>query len=224
VTTVADVAAETGRPTTEVLEACRTLGIVASGPASGLSSDEHRRLREALGAGELPDVPRGSTTERPRPAERREVADPPSPPKPRLSARTATRIGLAVFLVVAVVVAVVSLRSDGSRQGAEVGTCVDLAAGGPAEVPCGEPHDAEVVGVHDLPDGGYPGDAAVRRAAEGPCATAIAERVDPDRRAGLEPVLLVPTAATWAGGDRTVTCLVEDPDGPLVGSVAGSER
>lgn len=220
-TTVADVATETGRSAGEVLDACHALGIVASGPTSGLSSEEHRRLREALGAGELPAVPRGSTSERPG-APPTSADGTTSAPKPRLSARTATRIGLAVFLVVAVVVAVVSLR--GAEDGAEAGTCVDLAASGPVEVPCGEPHDAEVVGVHDLPDGAYPGDDAVRRAAAGPCATAVAERVDPERRAGLEPVLLVPTATTWAGGDRTVTCLVEDPDGRLVGSVAGSDR
>ena len=216
-TRVADVAAETGRSTAEVLDACHVLGIVAAAPASGLSADEHRRVREALGAGDLPPVRRGSTSERPGP-----VRPHPEPrglaPKRRLSARAATRIGLAVFLVVAVVVAVVSLRS----RSEDAGRCVDLGGGAPVEVPCAEPHDAEIVGIHELAGTSFPGEEAVTAAAEAPCRSAFEERIDGAARARLELVLLVPTADSWAQGDRTVTCLVEDPGGRLTGPVAGS--
>ena len=216
-TTVADVAAETGRSAGEVLDACRSLGIVAAAPTSGLSADEHQRVREALGAGDLPPVPRGSTSARPGPV--RPHSAPGGPPaKPRLSPRTATRIGLAVFLVVAVVVAVVSLRGEAE----DAGRCVDLAGDGPVEVPCEEPHDAEVVGVLELPDGDFPGEEGVLATAQRPCRAALEDRVAPERRERLELVLLVPTGATWAQGDRTVSCLVEEPGGQLTGPVAGS--
>jgi len=219
-TSVADVAAEAGRSTAEVLDACRSLGIVASGAGSGLSADEHRRLRAALGADDLLPVVRGSTTERPGPAADAPhdgAADAP-PAKRRLSPRTATRIGLAVFLVVAVVVAVVSLRGEAE----DAGRCVDLAGDGPVEVPCEGPHDAEVVGILELPDGTFPGEEGVPAAAEGPCRAALERRFTAEQGERLELVLLVPTATSWARGDRTVTCLVEDPGGPLVGAVAGS--
>ncbi|HEX4902689.1 MAG TPA: septum formation family protein [Acidimicrobiales bacterium] len=211
------MAAETGRSPADVLDACRSLGIVATAATSGLSSDEHQRLRDALGAGDLPPAPRGSTSERPGRVRSRPDVDRP-PAKRRLSARTTTRIGLAVFLVVAVVVAVVSLRG----QAEDAGRCVDLGDGTPTDVPCREPHDAELVGVLELPDGAFPGEEGVLAAAEPPCRAALEQRVEESERDRLELVLLVPTADTWARGDRTTTCLVEDPEGPLVGSVAGS--
>lgn len=215
--TVADVAAEVGRSTAEVLGACRALGIVASGSASGLSAEEHRRLRDALGASDLPPPVRGSTSERPAPRPPRRPAD-AAAVKRRVSPRTVTRIGLGVFLVVAVVVSVVSLRGGDDAADA----CVDLADGGPVQVPCEEPHDAEVVGMLELPDGTFPGEDGVRAAAEGPCRAAREQRVTARHRERLELVLLVPTGESWGRGDRTVTCLVEGPDGPLVGPVAGS--
>ncbi len=64
---VADVARELHLPEGEVLDVCRDLGIVASSSASGLSSVEHRQLRDHFGGddAELGALPRGSTERRP---------------------------------------------------------------------------------------------------------------------------------------------------------------
>jgi hypothetical protein len=215
VTTVADVAAESGRSPDEVLVACRSLGIVASSASSGLSADEHRRLRGALGApGDLPPVVAGSTTAEPgaepvpdaRSLEARAEELAARQRRPRLSPRTMTRIGLYTFLVVAVIVSVVILQDRGAEDDpADAGErlCVDLPGretATPRSVPCDGPHDAEVVARHALPDGPFPGQAALRAQAEQRCAPAV--------RPGEELVLLVPTEASWENGDRIASCLV----------------
>jgi len=252
--TVDDVAGELGLPTTTVLDACRSLDIVASSGTSGLSADEHRRLRAELHApADLAPVVPGSTDPSPRVGT---VPGRRSPParaddrrigsRRRLSPRTATRIAVYAFLVVAVVVAVVSVggRADEGGTGvqafsaADEGTCVDLAGEASSRltpVECAEPHDAELYGVADLgragtamatgPDAPYPGQDLVVGEAERRCGARFAEHVGrPYAESALDVVFLVPTRRTWARGDRTVLCLVEDPAAPLVGSVAGADR
>lgn len=251
--TVDDVATELGLPTGDVLEACRTLDIVASSGASGLSSAEHRRLRATLhGHSALPPVVAGSTDPAPR------AAPAPDPRTlqaraaelrdrrrtPRLSPRTVTRIAVYAFLLVAVIVAVVSLRdrAEGDDPGVRAfveddeGTCVDLDGGSGARVttmPCEGPHDAELyavvaVGDRELaggPDDAYPGSEAVVAEAEAVCGNRFADYVGrPDGESSLDVVFLVPTAVTWELGDRTLVCLVEDPSAALIGSVAGTGR
>lgn len=222
-TTVDDVAAESGLAVGEVLAGCRVLNIVASSGASGVSADEHRRLRTHLGASDLDPVPAGSTTSRPG-------AGPAGPPpslearaaelsarRPRVSARTLSRIGLIVFLLIAVSVSVVVLPSRADEPAAR---CVDLRRGRTEPVPCEQPHDAEVLALQPFSDGPFPGERALGARAEARCGAALAERLAPDVAGrGLALVFLVPTAAGWSAGDRWATCLVEDPRGPLVGAV-----
>lgn len=248
--TVDDVAAELGLPTGDVLEACRTLDIVASSGASGLSSAEHRRLRATLhGHSALPPVVAGSTDPAPRAAPARTLQARAAELRdrrrtPRLSPRTVTRIAVYAFLLVAVIVAVVSLRdrAEGDDPGMRAfveddeGTCVDLAGGSGARVttvPCEDPHDAELyavvtVGDRELaggPDDAYPGSEAVVAEAEAVCSDRFADYVGrPDNESSLDVVFLVPTATTWELGDRTMVCLVEDPSADLIASVADTGR
>lgn len=236
-TTVDDVAGEVGLPATAVLDACGRLDIVASSGASGLSADEHRRLRAALDARPgLAPVVGGSTD--PAPGAGSPPPDRPEPGRPRrLSPRTLTRIGLYTFLLVAVVVAVVTLRDRAGDPAttavqaftdADEGTCVDLGTGSPRLTPvdCQGPHDAELYEVADLALGdAFPGSEVVVAEAERMCAEPFARHVGrPYGESALAVVFLVPTRRTWAAGDRTVLCLVEDPAAPLVGIVAGADR
>jgi hypothetical protein len=247
VSTVDEVAGELGVASREVLDACRSLDIVASSGASGLSAAEHRRLRDAFGAAtDLPPVVGGSVQPEPGappPADVRSLrarADElrVAPRRPRLTPRTATRVAVYAFLLVAVLVAVVTLRDRAEEGGGtgvqafsgdDVGTCVDFGgASALAPVDCAEPHDAELYEVFDL-DGGtaepYPGQEAVVAEAERRCGDLFGEYVGrPYADSALDVVFLVPTRRTWDQGDRTVLCLVEDPSAPLVGSVAGTDR
>lgn len=253
-TTVEQVGIELGRSTAEVLGACRSLGIVASSGASGLSADEHARLRATLGApADLPAPVAGSTSTSPGIAatpddeslEARARALAGAGRRPRLQPRAVTRAAVWMFLVVAVVAAVVTLRDradDGTAvpavqalTPADVGACVDLTGSGGqvTVVDCDRPHDAELYAVVDVADAGlagaeadaYPGRDAVIAAAEEECAARFEDHVGrAHAESSLDASFLVPTEGTWSIGDRSIACLVEDPGGPLVGIVAGTGR
>ncbi len=231
-TTVEQVAGAVHRDTDDVLAACDELGIVASSGASGLSGDEHRRLLDRFGV-DGTALRAGSHTDDPRAApptaagfEARAGALVAEARRVRtVSVRRITRVAVGAFLLVAVAVAVVVLgaRSEDDGEAASpsaAGACVDWPASGsggaPTPVPCDAPHDAEIVAVETLSEAGaFPGAGEVARLAERACAAATAEHV----AAGLVAAYLAPTATTWATGDRTVTCLVEDPDGPRTAPV-----
>jgi hypothetical protein len=254
VTTVEQVGIELGRSTADVLGACRSLGIVASSGASGLSADEHVRLRAALGApDDLPAPVAGSTSTSPGAAvtaddqslEARAHALAGARRSRRLEPRTVTRAGIWLFLVVAVVAAVVTLRDRADDEAvvpavqglapADVGACVDLSGSGGqvTVVDCEEPHDAELYAVVDVAgvglagaeDAPYPGREAVIAVAEEVCTARFEPHVGRAHAdSSLDASFLVPTEGTWSIGDRTIACLVEDPAGPLVGIVAGTGR
>lgn len=250
-TTVDDVADETGRPTPDVLSTCRDLGIVASSGGSGLSRDEHERLRVALGApADLPAVDGGSTRPTPdAPADRdgrglRERRDAlrGEARRARVDPRKALRYAVYGFLVLAVGVAVASLAGRDGEDGeepavlafsaADEGACVDLDEGGGRSqvviVECGNPHDAELYEVttvdgDDTPE--FPGGEALLEQARADCDRTFTEYVGrPYAESSLDVVFLVPTPQTWSVGDRSILCLVEDPSGRLVGSVRGLDR
>lgn len=250
-TSVDDVAGEAGVGTEEVLAACHELGIVASSGSSGLSSAEHARLRDALGASpDLPPVVAGSTERRPsapaapdpRSLQERHAALRAESRTRRISPATAVRIAVYSFLVVAIAVAVVVLRGrsedDAAGQGvlsftdADEGTCVDLdEAEGRSQVTtvaCATPHDAELYEVSTV-DGGadapFPGGQALTAQADRDCGNQFAPYVGRTYdESALDVVYLVPTPQTWSIGDRSILCLVEDPEGPLTGSVEGADR
>lgn len=117
----------------------------------------------------------------------------------------------------------------------EPGTCFqDVAAvseeggGEVAEVPvvdCDEPHDNEVFATFDLAHEEFPGDTAVREAADDGCQQRFEDYVGTDYPTSrFVSSHLVPTERTWAGqGDREVVCFLYDMDlQKLEGSAEGS--
>lgn len=205
-TTIDDVAVETGREADDVLATARSLGLVVSSIRSGLSSDEHRRLRAALGADDLPPVVAGSTAREPGGAAAPEVrslreradalaAEAAHPRRTRVDAKKLTRFGIMVFVLVAVAAGVVSLMSraepsieDVTRFTADdVGSCFDFdseSRGGLAPTPCDAAHDAELFSVFDsqldpsAEDAApFPGRASLTDEADAGCRPAFADYV-----------------------------------------------
>lgn len=101
-----------------------------------------------------------------------------------------------------------------------VGDCLSGVAVGVAErteiesaqvVGCELPHELEVFASFELepaefetqPPGAYPGEQPVVRAADAGCATRLRALVD-DTLFGL--IAVWPTQASWASGDREVSC------------------
>ncbi|WP_432183638.1 DUF4190 domain-containing protein [Streptomyces tendae] len=82
------------------------------------------------------------------------------------------------------------------------------------EVPCTQEHDGEVFAAFDLPDGSYPGDTEVTRAADDRC-YALQDAYAMDRWAlptDVDVYYLTPTSASWRTGDREITCLFGNTD------------
>lgn len=91
-------------------------------------------------------------------------------------------------------------------------------------VPCAEPHRYEVVGAVLLADTVVPGGDLEEAAVEA-CAGAFESYVGTaPEDSDLRRAALVPTTAGWEDDDREALCLVTDPQGSLVGSVAGAGR
>ena len=93
-----------------------------------------------------------------------------------------------------------------------------------AKLSCTLPHHSEVAGFARIPaaaDGGYPGEAEIRRAADALCAPVLSEyALDswalPD---GVSVAYLYPTRPLWKASGGQLTCIFEDPDGTHTGSV-----
>lgn len=118
---------------------------------------------------------------------------------------------------------------DGDVEALAVGDCFDEPAASidleaVPVVPCDEPHRYEVVGTVALPDSVGPGPGLEEAAVEA-CAAPFAAYlgVRPEEST-LRSAALVPTMQGWEDGDREALCLVTDPDGSLVGSIAGAGR
>jgi hypothetical protein len=104
------------------------------------------------------------------------------------------------------------------------GHCLrDLPADGRVDrvdvVPCSEPHAAEVVALHELADGPWPGRTAVDREA-----TAACEMDTTQSDAGFRPVVWTPSEASWGQEDRTSLCLAWFEGGGVRGSWTDGDR
>lgn len=93
-------------------------------------------------------------------------------------------------------------------------------------IPCAEAHESEVYAATDLPDGDYPGDAAVAEAADEFCYAQFQGFVGMAwEDSVLEFGYLSPSQESWErGNDREVLCLIMDPTGLVSGSLAGAAR
>lgn len=92
-------------------------------------------------------------------------------------------------------------------------------------VPCAEPHDEEVYFEFTLEDGEYPGEEAVGVAADERCYEEFETFAGiPYEDSTLDFFPFTPTEQGWAEGDQVVQCVIWDPAGPVVGTLAGAAR
>lgn len=113
----------------------------------------------------------------------------------------------------------------------DVGTCFDdpptfAEVSDVHEVECSEPHDNEVIGLHQLSDGDYPGEDGVATAADAACVEIFEDYLG---IAYAESIYdfgwLVPTADSWGGGDREVICFAYDVEfAKITGSVRNIQQ
>jgi hypothetical protein len=91
---------------------------------------------------------------------------------------------------------------------------------------CPEAHDGELVAIVSLPDGTYPGDQAIEKAADRACTPPFGTYVGKSRdQSELYLAWWTPDQYTWDSGDRRVFCVAYGPgDQKLTGSVKNSHR
>lgn len=148
-------------------------------------------------------------------------------PKKKSSALKWILILVAVVVVVAVAAAaaVYYLVNRDSTQATQVkvGDCLgDVPDSSRVlyvhTVACDQPHKGEVFSVLTMPDGNFPGDAAVMKYTEQckPALTNYAPNAVND--AAIKLFVLYPTSDSWQRGDRTVTCIATS-DNPRSGKL-----
>jgi hypothetical protein len=92
-------------------------------------------------------------------------------------------------------------------------------------VPCSDPHDFEVYAAPTLTGGDFPGDDAVDAQADDLCGSAFGPFIGFDHQDSIYDFQgHKPTGDSWSTGDRTVDCIIGDPAGTTVGSLAGIGR
>jgi hypothetical protein len=107
--------------------------------------------------------------------------------------------------------------------GLRQGDCISTPGGSPAlVVPCSAPHDAEVFATLALPASAWPGEDAVRQAANDGCAARLPGYLNPQLAVSLSQDYVYPDQVAWKGGTRTVICEVRAASGQLDQSVRGA--
>ena len=93
-------------------------------------------------------------------------------------------------------------------------------------VPCTEPHAFEVYAGFDLPMRTYPGEDAVVAAAEDGCGTRFeAFAGSAYNGSQLDYNYFIPPEDDWTiSGSHLVSCLIDDPAGPVTGTLAQARR
>jgi hypothetical protein len=136
--------------------------------------------------------------------------------------------GVLAFVLVLVVVAVALVlfrTGNTTATDVKVGDCLSEIPSGDKvvrvkTVGCDQPHAGEVFAVLSMPDGPFPGQAAVEAYHE-KCGPELA-RYSPAAMAdnSVQLYVLYPTADTWSDGDRAVTCIATLSP-PRTGSIRG---
>lgn len=120
---------------------------------------------------------------------------------------------------------------EGRGLAYDAGECFDFPADAvsvseitPAD--CATPHTTEVVGVHQLEGGDFPGDDGVEQAFADLCVPPFESYVGSSvAETSLILYYVGPDATSWALGDRQLLCTVDSGDGsPLEGTIQGSGR
>jgi len=93
-------------------------------------------------------------------------------------------------------------------------------------VPCTEPHAFEVFATFDLPIGSYPGEDAIVAAAEDGCGSRFEAFTGSEYDGSqLDYNYFVPPEDGWTiSGSHPVSCLIDDPAGPVTGTLAQARR
>lgn len=94
----------------------------------------------------------------------------------------------------------------------------DGSVAGVTLVPCADPHQAEVVGDLELPDGAWSSADVEARA------TAWCEMDSAQEEAGFRPVVWTPSQQAWSQGDRTALCLAWLDGGRATGSFTDGDE
>lgn len=117
-----------------------------------------------------------------------------------------------VGIVVAIALAAVFDKGTVSATDVKAGDCLkELPDSGLVvtvdTAPCSEPHKGEIFSVIAMPDGDFPGQAAIEEY-QNRCAPELA---DYSPQAAVDPAIglfvLYPSEDSWGRGDRTVTCI-----------------
>lgn len=123
-----------------------------------------------------------------------------------------------------------SEQAPGDVYTLPVGACLDDISSGfisPSNlVDCAQPHTYEVFGGFFLADGAFPGGDSIASSAYEGCDAVYPDYVGvPWEQSTLAYTYVSPTAETWAGGDREISCMLYDPEvDQTTGSLRGSAR
>ena len=131
-------------------------------------------------------------------------------------AKVLAMLGVTVLSAALFVVAAIAFRNAiAPVQTLDVGMCVNGVTEGSVitridPVSCSTPHDNEVVGTATYPESSaYPGQATLETFAAPACIAAFNTYVGRDfSSSSLDMLPILPTDATWASGDRAITCVV----------------
>ncbi|WP_277050469.1 septum formation family protein [Ruania albidiflava] len=135
--------------------------------------------------------------------------------------KTARIARAALALVGAVGVTASMAACGGQVASADVGTCVnssDFEGDEVTDIPevdCSEEHDAQIFHKFDMDDGDFPGNDAIRSAAEEQCVPAFEEFVGTGyQESSLDISYIGPSEDTWdQADDREVLCFLYTMDG-----------
>lgn len=87
-------------------------------------------------------------------------------------------------------------------------------------VPCTTPHNAQVFVQFSVTGGSYPGQSALKRQADGGCHARLERTVQTSMVTSTMTLrYLYPLPTSWAGGHRTITCLIVDATPDLTSSL-----
>jgi len=144
----------------------------------------------------------------------------------------------ACFVLLAIVMLVLgACQATVPAADLKAGDCVNLVSTVDANgdnvmaksvVDCGQVHDQQVFSVFDYPNAtsAFPGYEQLGSVEQGQCQSDFEDFVGvPWERSSYTITYESPDESSWAHGDRTIDCLLEDASGGrLTGSAEGSER
>ena len=141
---------------------------------------------------------------------------------------------VAAGVLLTATLAAVSACGGTSVLSLEVGQCISGQTTGEDDVSsvpvveCTEPHTGEIYSLPQLPDGDFPGDAAVQQSATELCSGQEFQTYvgKPYQESTIYLSYLVPSSDTWEDGDREIVCiLAADENGSeTTGSLRGANR